>query len=498
MGLLDSIRRTLGAPVAPDAVIPPALQRTPARDGMMSRLTGRARDTLVNLMAGLGGPADRNATSFYAPIIRMNQIEISNAYEGSWLPRKIVDKRVEDMTREGVSVTWKDQSNDPTAVQKLQDAEDRLNGRGIWTEALRWGFAFGGAGIVIGIKGQDLSEPLDVDKVGEGDLEWMMVRDRWYISPAGDWVMDPGPYLGLPQSYLLTNVVASFQAAAVHYTRVIRINGDPLPMNSWLANSRWNDSVLQAPYNAVKRYDAIHGGIGQLIWEAKKDVISVDDLRTMLSYDGGEEELRKRFSAMAMASSLFNVTLLDAKDKYDRKQLSYSGLSDMMREFRTDVAGASGYPITKLFGQSAGGLGSTGDAEDRNYYDDIKGRQNTVMRPGQHLYYRILCRHTFGKEPEELGLKYNPLWQMSDGDRATMELAKAQTAQIYYNIGALAPSVITKKIHADGTYAGALQDDDVALVVKTENTPAPVDDKDDKDEKDDAAKKTGGPAKNEG
>ena len=308
---------------------------------------------------------------------------------------------------------WKDQANDPTGLRALQDAEDRLNGRGIWTEGLRWGSAYGGAGIILGIKGQDLSEPLDLDRIGQGDLEWMMVRDRWFLTPNGNWVMEPGPNIGFPETYLINNVVSVFQSTTVHYSRVIRLGGDPLPMTSWLANSRWDDSVLQAPYTAVKRYDATHGGLGQLIWEAKKDVISIDDLRTLLSHDLGEEELRKRFSAMAMASSLFNVTLLDAKDKYDRKQISYGGLPEMMREFRTDVAGAAGYPLTKLFGQSAGGMGSTGDAEDRTYYDDIANAQKTKMLPGMRLYYEVLFRHTVGKPPEELSIKFKPRWQMS-------------------------------------------------------------------------------------
>lgn len=447
-----------------------------SRDSIVGLMSRGYAGGLVNPLAGLGGPHDRNATSYYGPVIPINQVDLDNQYRGSWIPRKIVDLRAEDMTRAWITRTWKDKDNDTVGARALDDEESRIGGRAAWTDGVRWGGLFGGAGLILGIRGQKLYDPIELDKIGKGDLEWIAVRDRWFLVPSGGWINIPGPLLGYPNAYNIVNAMATTEMATVHHSRVIRIGGDRLSPISWLANSRWDDSILQAPYNTVKGYDGMKGAIASLLWEAKKDVISVDQLREMLADDDGEEELRRRFSAMAMAASSFNLTLLDARDKYDQKQLTYGGLDNMMKEFRSDVAGAAGVPITILFGQSPGGLNSTGESDTRGYYDRINAKQEALLRHGMWLYHEVLCRSAFGKKPEEFGFDFDPLWQMSDKEKAEVEKLRSDRDKTYWDIGSASGGLIAETLLLNRTYP-PMRDKDVALVKQVEAGPEPHDPK---------------------
>ncbi len=462
MGMLDFFRgrRTANDSAPLPAPAMPPMPKTAGRDGLVSLMRG-----------GLGSNADHTEMTFYAPVPQFNQQKAGNAYVGSWLARRIVDLMAEDMTREWVKPSWKDHDNDIAGARALTAEENRLNVRGIYTEGWRWTRLFGGGGIVMGIKGQDLTQPLELDKIGKGDLEWLAYRDRWYLVASGGWIDTPGPLMGYPDGYNMVNAAASTQMATIHHSRVIRLAGDPLPLDKWLSNGRWDDSVLQSPFNAVRRYDAMTGGLGSLIWEAKKDVISIDDLRTQLSYEEGEGELAKRFSAMATASTLFGITLLDGKDKYDRKQISFAGLPELLREFRSDVAGAAGYPLTILFGDAPGGLNATGNGEQRSYYDKVKSKQNGLMRPGLRLLYEVLTRSAFGKPVEEFDFDFNPLWQIPETDRATIGLSNAQRDQINNGLG-VPKAVILKTLKENKTY-GALDDAAIASAEKLDAMPPP-------------------------
>ena len=442
------------------------------KDSIMGLMSRGYAGGLLNPLAGLGGPHDRNATSFYGPVVPINQVDLDNQYRGSWIPRKIVDLRAEDMTRAWVTRTWKDKDNDTVGARALEDEEGRVGGRAAWTDGIRWGGLFGGAGLILGIKGQKLYDPIDIEKIGKGDLEWIAVRDRWFLIPSGGWINIPGPLLGYPSAYNIVNAMSASEMASVHHSRVIRIGGDRLSTISWLANSRWDDSILQAPYNTVRGYDGMKGAIASLLWEAKKDVVSVDQLREMLATDEGEAELQKRFAAMAMAASSFNLTLLDARDKYDQKQLTYAGLDNMLKEFRSDVAGAAGVPITILFGQSPGGLNSTGESDTRGYYDRINAKQESLLRQGMWLYHQVLCRSAFGKMPEEFGFEFDPLWQMSDKEKAEVEKLRAERDKIYWDIGSASGGLIAETLLLNRTYP-PMRDKDVAMVKQIESAPEP-------------------------
>lgn len=459
----------------PDAAAPPV--PTPAFPAVSSTRTLRSlddagRDGIINLMAGLGSNRDRTASAFYDVVTPLNQVTLESMYRGSWLPRRIVDTVTEDMTREWLATSWSGHDDDEEGPRAVEAEENRLNVRGNVTEGVRWGRLFGGATLMMGIRGQQLDQPLEIDRVGKGDLEWLMVNDRWWLSNAGEINREPGPACGFPLYYNLVDPAGGNSQTRVHYSRIIRFGGAPLPIRAWVANARWDDSVLQSPYDVVKRYDTFWGGIGSLIWDAKTDVMQIDELYQLLASADGETELRKRFDAVAMAKGLFNVLVMDSKDKYEQKQITFAGLKDIAAEFRSDICGAADIPMTRLFGASPGGLNATGESDLNNYYDHLASEQETRMRPQMMTLYQVLVRSALGSMPEHFTIKFNPLWQMSDKEQADIEKTRADRDKVYVDMGAIPVSVVTRTLQEKRTYSG-LEQEDVDLVEKLEAEPPP-------------------------
>ena len=134
------------------------------------------------------------------------------------------------------------------------------------------------------------------------------------------------------------------------------------------------------------------------------------------------------------------LTLLDKNDTFASTSYTFAGLSDMMLQFGQQLAGASGIPLVRLFGQSPAGLSATGDSDIRMYYDNIKAQQESVLRNPMDVVLKVMWRSTFGDAaPDDLEFDFTPLWQMSAVDKANN--AKTATETI---LGAFENNVIDK------------------------------------------------------
>ena len=86
----------------------------------------------------------------------LSEQELSNAYRGAWLPRKIIDIPPLDATRR-----WRGWQASKEQIEKLEAEEKRLDVRRKVKQAMTRARLFGGAAIYIGTGDRDTSLPLD-------------------------------------------------------------------------------------------------------------------------------------------------------------------------------------------------------------------------------------------------------------------------------------------------------------------------------------------------
>lgn len=399
---------------------------------------------------GLNNNNTLSAGSYYYNLVTRNRILLELSYRGSWIVGRVIDVWAQDMTRAGVDITTAEGNED---LKKLNSSISRLK---IWQSLnflIKWGRLYGGAIGVIQIEGQDITTPLNLDRVGKDQFKGIVVYDRWQLNPALTELINAGPDLGLPLYYDITTDPRAVEANAegwdssyggrqrVHHSRVIRYTGIDLPYMQAITEMMWGESVLERLWDRLISFDNASMSAASLIDRANLRTISIDRLREIIAA-GGEayDALIQNFEMIRQFQVNEGLTLLDKEDVFTSDSYTFAGLSDMLLQFAQQLSGSTGIPLVILFGQSPSGLNSTGDADIRTYYDNINSEQENKLRNGWELLLKVMWRSEFGKPmPDDLEFTFTPLWQMSETDKANNSKTVTETI-----VGAFENNVIGK------------------------------------------------------
>jgi phage-related protein (TIGR01555 family) len=430
-----------------------------------------ANDALTNLVTGMGTWRDKTTHSKYMPELGIDRMTADAIFGSSWIAKRVVTTIADDMCRKWRTVMW-DGSNDEDGIFDINKEERRVKVRKRVHSALKWSRHYGGSIVVMMVRGQErnLEEPLDVERIRKGDLLSLLVYDRWRVygmPPDKTGVSNPSllvPYLnqqlddpnfGLPEYYYLAD-----SSKRIHHSRCVRFDGEELPWSEWTRNAMWHDSVYKSIMTAVKGYGSLFAGCLSLVSEASLDVLMAEGLVERLADDQGTDEVRKRYQLLAMMKSVVHMVVIDKdRESFDRKPATFTGLKDLLDRFASDVAGAADIPLTRLFGQSPGGLGSNGDGEQGNYDAHIAAKQESDLSPQMEQIDQVVVRSALGYMPDDYRSEWNPLREMSEEDLADIQLKNAQRDKIYWDMGCLAEGAIARELRANGTYPNLTKDD---------------------------------------
>lgn len=412
-------------------------------------------DGLANALSGLNTERDKAAHSYYAePTI--DALELVNAYRGSWMARKIVDIPALDSCR-----NWRAWQASPTQIEAIEGEEKRLNVRGKVLEARKKARLFGGAAIYADF-GDDAAQPLNLDAIQKGGLRFLTVFSPRQLVP-GEIDTDPmSEFFGMPKDFTIAGGATG--QARIHPSRLTTFYGNDLPDRDITSSAfGWGDSVLLAVMSAVKQAESASANINSLIYEANVDVVSIEGLAEILKMPGGEDKVRDLLKLNLNAKSNLRALVLDAKNTYARKAVSFASLPDLMDRFDQHAAGAADIPMTRFMGMSPGGLNSAGESDLRNYYDRVSAGQTLEMGPALTRLDEALIRSATGQRDAAIHYDWNPLWQLSETEKATVFKTKADAARTIAGTGgtseplmpleALSDALVNELVE-DGTLAG--------------------------------------------
>lgn len=392
-------------------------------------------DKLVNLVANLGTERDKASGSVYAPVMLTDQ-DLSNAYRGAWLPRKIVDIPPLDATRR-----WRGWQATKDQIEKIEAEEKRLDLRRKVKQALTRARLFGGSAIFIGTGERDTSGPLNPERIGKGGIKYLTVLSKRKLA-AGDIEQDPQSELfEKPKWYTLSG-----SQLKIHPSRLIIFIGAELPdpEADMVADYGWGDSVLQAVFDAIKQSDGTNANVASLVYEAKVDVIKIPDFMQQLQDPAFEKQVLERIRLAAMAKGINGTLLLDAAEDYDSKQASFGGLPDVIDRFLQAVSGAADIPATRLIGQAPSGLSATGESDLRNYYDRIQAMQELDITPALSVADECLIRSALGGRDKKIHYVWNPLWQPTATQQSENSKRAAETVKILKESGLFPDEALSK------------------------------------------------------
>lgn len=379
----------------------------------------KAQDSFVNFQHNLGIGADNALTSStygFNPISKQRTL-LEWIHRGSWLGGVGVDCVADDMTREGVEIKG---SIEPTDIAKIEYSAVEL---GIWNQinsAIKWARLYGGSIVVLLVDGQDPSTPLRLSTIKKDQFAGIITFDRWQVEPSlHDLVSDYGPCIGLPRFYRINNGSPALSGARVHYSRVVRLEGIKLPYQQSLIENLWGLSIIERAYDRMIAFDSASTGAAQLIYKSYLRTFSVEGLREIVAAGGDAVNgLIRYVDMMRRFQSIEGITLLDSKDTFQAdSHTALGGMSDVMKLLAEQVSGAWQIPMTRLFGQSAGGF-SSGDEDIRNYYDTISQQQVAQLLVGVTKIYRALVASNGIKWNDDTSISFKSLWKTSDNEKA--------------------------------------------------------------------------------
>jgi len=430
--------------------------------------TQRFLDSFQNFIAGLGTAKDKSVA--HHPVFnQMPPSYLETLYRGDWLSRKIIDVPAFDCTR-----AWRSWQATKEQIEALELTERAFGVQMKLMHAFIRARLWGGALLVMGVDRQGgFNEPLDVTKVGKGDLKFIHVVSKWGVG-IGPMIRDiTNPWYGQPEYYFRANTVVApspdpkivvppsemgYDPGSffyVHPSRCVRLTGADYP-DMEFAPDCWGDSVLQVVYDAIRDVDLVSSSVAAAIAEMKYDIIRVPGLTTKMATKKGAEELANRFGNSALLKSVVNSVLLDVTEEWQTNQVRLQGYDKVMNTYMLLACGAADIPATRLMGREPAGMNATGESDIRNYYDRLSSEQNTKYTPTLAPLDEVLIRHTFGSRDPSIHYEWNPLWQEDNATKATIAFTKAQAFNIHMNSGLLDANVLKQGLEnqliEDGLY----------------------------------------------
>lgn len=396
-------------------------------------------DGLVNVVSGLGTAKSKRSHNFFSYATLQDWQQLDAAYQTNWLARAIVDIPAEDMCREWRIIKSKD-------ADIIRIEEDRLMLPMAVQEAATWGNLYGGGGILM-LTGQDLSKPLNINRIRKGDLQRLVVFDRYDMSAMtlNTWdVLQPN-YLA-PEFYTITG-----GGQQIHWSHFARFNGTRLPRRQMLQTQGWGDSELRKCLDDIMDMVASKDGIAELMQEANVDVVKREGLSDELASDQ-DTAIINRYTLFSQMKSVVQMALLDGDETYDRKTLDLGGVAPVLEVFLTWITGASGIPMTRLFGVQSKGMGDSGKGDMNNYNNSIRSKQLTRLDPGLRTLDEVLVRSALGYWPEDYNYVWAPLAQPNEAEIAAAAKTRMETNLGYLAEGIIRPSQIQRNLQSSEEY----------------------------------------------
>ena len=355
-------------------------------------------------------------------------------YAGGGIPARIVDLVPEEALREWVD--WTGVTKEES--ERINERCELLDARGAFLKTWKWARAYGGACLYIVTDTHDPSSPLRVGErvIGLRDLS------RWDLRIlTTDVEFDFGsPNWGHPRIYYLNVQMGSaYKGYPIHWTRMIRFDGQLVPRRTFIRNNYWHDSVLNRLYNVIRNYESANDSVASMLMDFNVDVFSMKNLSNMIS--GGKEAIvRNRVEMVNFVKSQINAMLIDSDhEAYENKSRSVEGVAELLTHQANRLVAETDIPHTKLLGESPDGSNATGNSTSQQWYNFLSAEQKNYAMPKLNRLMSVVAAD-LGKE--KIVPKFRSLRILDDMEKADLRLKVAQSDDIYMDKGVVDPTEI--------------------------------------------------------
>lgn len=334
-------------------------------------------------------------------LITLNRIILTFLFAGNGIFQTAIQLPIQDALSKGIEIDSSEMSPDETD-QLLEWMEtpfsEDIESFSPWevlSNTFTWVRLFGGGGSIIN-NGENPEIPFKLDSLFKGTF--LPNFDMYDIDR---WQMDYGAYLYRDDLYYNDWIDRDYfwiHGIKIHKSRILRSRGKRAPYYIRRQLRGWGMSEGERMIRDLNLFLKTQDVLYEIIDEAKVDVYKIKNLANKLLQRGGTEKIQNRILIANQLKNYLNALILDIEEEYQQKTMTFTGVAEVMRENRMNVASALRIPMTKLFGLSASGF-NTGESDLENYNSMVESEVRTPIRPLLRRYLEIGCALLFGYVP---------------------------------------------------------------------------------------------------
>ena len=390
-----------------------------------------------NPLTGAGGFGDKSEGGLFHPSRFHSRHQLETLYVESWACRKFIGIPVDDMF-----IRWRTMFGmSEEQVKQFTKVEQKHRVRMQVARAMKSARLFGTGFLVMVSKEAPMDTPLDINQIRPGDLQRLTVFDRYHAAlHYDDYDLDPtSPTYEEPLVYrFYTRYGAEWKVDA---SRVVRFDGiTSLTDRGWESYQReWGVSEVIPVLLSIMQDVAVAGGVTHLAAEASVPVVKLSNFRDTLAGDNPDpDELtpEQMGELMTMYRSIYRTLYMDVQDEYERVNVSFAGLPDLLDRFAIRLAAAADIPATRFWGRSPVGMNATGDSDMLNYDIRVAALQTNQLT-GPFLRLDEMLARNAGIPVDTVQYTWPSLMDISPEMQAMNAKTKAQAVYLAQQAGIL-------------------------------------------------------------
>jgi phage-related protein (TIGR01555 family) len=354
-------------------------------------------------------------------LITLNLGTLTYLYTSSGLIQTAIQLPVQDALSRGINYDSGEMDN-----EEIDILSNWMEDVGAWTSILNsrtWARLYGGGAVILNCN-QNYEKPLNWNNLENSPIQFYSV-DCWQLSTD-----DKGSFIDYhlaennPEYYFLYGL-------KIHKSRVFPLYGKEAPYYIKRQLRGWGMSEVERMIRDLNIYLKTDNVLYEILDEAKVDVYKIEGLASKLMNKIGTQKVTNRIQTANQIKNYINALVLDSKEDYQQKNMTFTGLSEVKAENRIGIAAALRMPLTKLFGLSASGF-NTGESDLENYNSMVESEERKPLKRLIRWMSKIGCSKLFGYIPD-FSIEWPPLRVLTAEQEETIKRSRSDTILSWFD-----------------------------------------------------------------
>lgn len=254
------------------------------------------------------------------------------------------------------------------------------------------------------------------------------------------------PNFEKPETYRL-----KYTGKEIHHSRILPFYGvKPVTLNQKKIYKFWGIPVLVKSLDAIETYKIINLAIKETLDKFSRLVIEIENFMELMKSKQGRDNLKERSAQSNFYWNFMKTLLISKGEKVYHLTTEYEQLEKILPHVKEAVCSSCDTPYSKIFnvGKSSSLSGSRTDsksadrADERQWSEYAHSKQKKEWLPNLDKLVKLWLVSLVGECHEKYELEFPTILQLTEAEEAELSKSKADTAKVYYDIGAVNPEEV--------------------------------------------------------